>query len=105
MAPMAVTAWPTTWPERSASVRAEATSAVARVAPSAVWRTVAAISSSAAAVSSRLAACCSVRRDRSFEALAISWVPEPIWPATLEMVRMASSRPAAAALKSFFRAA
>ena len=41
------------------------TTSRACLAPSAVFLTVAVISSSAAAVSSRLAACCSVRRDRS----------------------------------------
>ncbi len=53
-----------------------ATTCWAAFAPSAVLRTVAVISSSAAAVCSRLAACCSVRRDRSSAAWLISHVPE-----------------------------
>ena len=69
---IAATASRTTTPERSASARAEPTASRAWPAPSAVLRTVAVISSSAAAVSSRLAACCSVRRDRLSDAWLIS---------------------------------
>ncbi len=51
--------------------------------------TVAVISFRAAAVSSRLAACCSVRRDRSSEAAKISWVPDwiaAVLPAIFKIV-------------------
>ena len=61
--------WRTTSPLFLASPRASDTTMRACLAPSVVFLTVAVISSSAAAVSSRLAACCSVRRDRSSEAV------------------------------------
>ena len=70
------------------------------MAPSALRLTVAVISSSAAAVSSRLAACCSVRRDRSFEALAISWAPPLTLPVETEIADIVLSSVSAAALKS-----
>ena len=64
--------WPITSPPRSAtSALWPATSAAVRVL-SAEWRTVAEISSIDEAVSSRFAAACSVRPDRSSEAAAIS---------------------------------
>ena len=53
-----------------ASIRAVWTTSRACPDPSAVFFTVAVISSKAAAVSSRLAACCSVRRHRSSEEVA-----------------------------------
>ncbi|PAV72756.1 hypothetical protein WR25_10704 [Diploscapter pachys] len=75
MPPIASTARCTTSPERSASTRASRIAASARPARSAVDRTVAVISSIAAAVSSRDAACCSVRCDRSSEAWRMSLAP------------------------------
>ena len=66
------------------------------LAPSAVFRTVAVISFSAAAVSSRLAACCSVRRDRSSDAVAISWRPSgsaPMLPVTCSSVDRSLAEP------------
>ena len=78
MPPMASTALRTTSPLFSASSLVLATTPRACVAPSAAFLTVAVISSSAAAVSSRLEACCSVRRERSLEAVEISCVPESI---------------------------
>ena len=72
---MALTASPITAPERSAAPRASLAAWEAERAFSALLRTVAVISSRAAAVSSRLAACCSVRRDRSSAAWAISSEP------------------------------
>jgi hypothetical protein len=65
--------------------------------------TVAVISSRAAAVSSRLAACCSLRRDRSSAAEAISSEPEPMPLAAWTMVRIASSSWVMAPLKSLCR--
>ena len=82
-------------------MRAVVAAVEASLAPSALRRTVAVIWSRAAAVSSRLAACCSVRRDRSSDAVAISSDP-PLMPSVaLEMAPMASSRLSTAALKSF----
>ena len=75
MAPMASTAWLTIEPEASAALRARSTTLRARVAPSAVRRTVLVISSRAATASSRLAAWRSVRPDRSSAAAVISAVP------------------------------
>ena len=66
----------TTSPERSASLFEVETRSRASLATSAVRRTVAVIWSRAAAVSSRLAACCSVRRDRSSAADVISSAPD-----------------------------
>ncbi len=77
IAPMARMAACTISPDWVASRLAEPTRSRAWVAPSAVFRTVAVISSRAAAVSSREAACCSVRRDRSSAAWLISTVPRP----------------------------
>ena len=68
----------TTSPLLSASTLAVETMSRACLAPSAVFFTVTVISSSAAAVSSRLEACCSVRRDRSSAAVEISPVPARI---------------------------
>ena len=62
--------------------------------------TVAVISSSAAAVCSRLAACCSVRRDRSSEAWVISSAPNLTPCATAAIACMVSCRVAMVALKS-----
>ncbi len=69
---MLVTTWPTTSPPRSAACAALAASWLAWRAVSADWVTVAVSSSMLAAVSSRLAAVCSVRADRS-------WLPVAIW--------------------------
>ena len=71
-------------------------------APSALRLTVAVISSRAAAVSSRLAACCSVRRDRSSAALEISSEPPRMPPAETVTACMASRSWLAASLKSSF---
>jgi hypothetical protein len=97
---MAETASRMTSPERAASTRAPVAAAEACLAPSALRRTVAVISSRAAAVSSRLAACCSVRRDRSSEALAISLEPPCRPSAAVAMPLMVSRRLSMAALKS-----
>ncbi len=97
---MAETAWRTTWPLRSASPRAVFTTWLAWPAPSAVRFTVAVISSRAAAVSSRVAACCSVRRDRSSAAWLISAAPEVIPSALAVITRMASCSLSIARLKS-----
>ena len=69
------TASRTTSPDRVASDLALETTAEACCALLALFLTVAVISSRAAAVSSRLAACCSVRRDKSSEAVEISSAP------------------------------
>ncbi|MNI79712.1 hypothetical protein D3C73_1361880 [compost metagenome] len=91
----ATTAWPST-----ASDRAPRTTPPASTAPSAERATVAVICSRAAAVSSRLAACCSVRRDRSFEACEISRALAPIAPARSTMARITPCSLSIAALKS-----
>ncbi|MNV43160.1 hypothetical protein D3C71_1348660 [compost metagenome] len=72
MPAMVVTTWPTTTPPCEATSAAPAASWLACTAWSAFWRTVEVSSSIDAAVSSRLAACCSVRRDRSLLPAAIS---------------------------------
>ncbi len=100
MRPMAPTASRTTWPERSASPLATDTTDWAWLAPSAVRRTVAVIWSSAAAVSSRLAACCSVRRDRSSAACEISPAPERMPWVLWAITFMVSCRRLMAPLKS-----
>ena len=97
---MAPTALRATSPELSASVLASLTTVLARWAPSAILRTVAVISSRAAAVSSRLAACCSVRRDRFSDALEISSAPLRIPTVALLIDTMASASWPTAALKS-----
>ncbi|MND70497.1 hypothetical protein D3C80_620040 [compost metagenome] len=102
MAVMALTASLTTAPEASASPRARCTTPDAWRAPSAVRFTVAVISSRAAAVSSRLAACCSVRRDRSSEAWLISLEPERMAATLATTTATACSSWAMAALKSAF---
>gem|GEM_PF-2658027 len=72
MADIVVTTWPTTSPPCEATPAAPWASWLAWRACSAFWRTVEVSSSIEAAVSSRLAACCSVRRDRSLLPVAIS---------------------------------
>ncbi len=67
-----LTTWPTTSPPWVATAAAPTASWLAWRACSAFCLTVAVSSSSEAAVSSRLAACCSVRRDRSSLPVAIS---------------------------------
>ena len=69
---MAPTACATTWPPRSATTRVSAADWLAAWAFSAFFLTVAEISSIEAEVSSRLAACSSVRCDRSVVLVAIS---------------------------------
>ncbi len=102
MALMVVTTWPTTSPPWLATPCAPMASWLAWRACSAFWRTVEVSSSIEAAVSSRLAACCSVRRDRSLLPLAISpaawlmlladaWIWPTIWVSWLT-VALASSR-------------
>ena len=97
---MASIALRTTTPLFSASPLASETTSRAWMAPSAVFFTVAVIWSRAAAVSSRLAACCSVRRDRSSAAVEIS--PVPAWIArTLAVIEtMVCCSLSTAALKS-----
>ncbi|MNN73297.1 hypothetical protein D3C81_1894050 [compost metagenome] len=68
----------TTSPPCEATDAAPMASWLAWRADSAFWRTVEVSSSIEAAVSSRLAACCSVRRDRSLLPLAISVAAELI---------------------------
>mmetsp|Transcript_5840 Transcript_5840/g.22860 ORF Transcript_5840/g.22860 Transcript_5840/m.22860 type:complete len:257 (+) Transcript_5840:1117-1887(+) len=75
MSPMVAMTPCTTSPPRAATLLADAASWVAVWAVSAFWRTVAFISSIDAAVCSRLAACSSVRCDRSVLPLAISPAP------------------------------
>jgi hypothetical protein len=72
ISPMAETALSTTSLDRAASDFALATIALTRWAPSEVFFTLAVISSSDAAVSSKLAACCSVRRASAPAPCAIS---------------------------------
>ena len=79
---------------------AEATMRCALSAPSADILTVAVVSSSAAALCSRLAACCAVRRARLFAADEISSVPEWMAVALSITCFIASSRWPMAALKS-----
>ncbi len=81
MADMVVTTWPTTSPPCEATPCAPMASWLAWRACSAFWRTVEVSSSIEAAVSSRLAACCSVRRDRSL-------LPEAISPAAELIARL-----------------
>ncbi|MNN10453.1 hypothetical protein D3C81_1233750 [compost metagenome] len=69
---MVVTTWLTTSPPLAATSAAPRASWSAWRACSAFWRTVEVSSSIEAAVSSRLAACCSVRRERSLLPVAIS---------------------------------
>ena len=76
IASIASTACLTTTAPFLASSSALATTSLACFAPSADFFSVAVISLSAAAVSSRLAACCSVRRESSSEAAEISRAPE-----------------------------
>ncbi len=97
---MAVTAWRTTVLDCSASARVRDTTSCACVAPSAVWRTVAVNWSSVAAVCSRLAACCSVRRDRSSAAWTICPVTERIPWALPPIAWIAACNCAIAPLKS-----
>ncbi len=102
MADMVVTTWPTTSPPCEATPCAPMASWLAWRACSAFWRTVEVSSSIEAAVSSRLAACCSVRRDRSPlpEAIspaarvmleALAWIWPTIWVSWATVV-LASSR-------------
>ncbi len=100
IAAIAVTACFTIAPECSASMRAWRTTSLACPAPPAVRVTVAVISSNAAAVCSRLAACCSVRRDRSSAAWVISPVPERMALVLAITVAMVSFNWPTAALKS-----
>ncbi|KAG1439679.1 hypothetical protein G6F55_013673 [Rhizopus delemar] len=65
IAPIVATTWPTTLPPCEATLCAPIASWLAWRACSAFCRTVEVSSSIDAAVSSRLAACCSVRLDRS----------------------------------------
>ncbi|MNV39265.1 hypothetical protein D3C71_1308380 [compost metagenome] len=99
---MVVTTWPTTSPPCEATVCAPMASWLAWRACSAFWRTVEVSSSIEAAVSSRLAACCSVRRERSLLPVAISpaarlmlpaasWIWPTIW-VSCATVALASSR-------------
>ena len=69
---MASTAWATTWPPRSATSRVALADVLASCAFSAFFFTVLAISSIEAEVCSRLAACSSVRCDRSVVLVEIS---------------------------------
>ncbi len=100
ISPMAATASRTTSPDRVAWALALMTTVAACWAPLALRFTVAVISSSAAAVSSRLAACCSVRRDRSSEAPAISSAPLMMPPVEAAISPMAWRRLSMALLKS-----
>ncbi|MCW0405832.1 hypothetical protein NB689_002989 [Xanthomonas sacchari] len=88
---MVVTTWPTTSPPCEATAAAPAASWLAWRAYSAFCLTVEVSSSIEAAVRSRLAACCSVRRDRSPLPLAISV------EATLMLAAAAWMRPTIAA--------
>ncbi|PAV66406.1 hypothetical protein WR25_15787 [Diploscapter pachys] len=97
---IAITARPTTVSLSVTSARAASTTLLVSRAAAAVVRTCEVISSIAAAVSSRLAACCSVRRDRSSEAVLIS--PEPVRTSTALLATADSVVPSLsmAALKS-----
>jgi len=97
---MASAARPTTWLERSATVRLSITAALASLAPSAVRLTLALTSPRAAAVSARLAAWRSVRADRSSIAPLISPAPARRPPAPSITSPSAASSPAIARLKS-----
>ncbi|MCW0415818.1 hypothetical protein NB689_001572 [Xanthomonas sacchari] len=99
---MVCTTWPTTLPPCEATVAAPPANWLAWRACSAFWRTVEVSSSIEAAVSSRFAACCSVRRDRSSLPAAISpaaaliafaacWM-RPTMAASCSAVALASSR-------------
>ena len=79
--PIADTARLTTSPDSVVSVFIAATTFAASPAPPAVCFMLAVNCSTAASVSSRLAACLSVRRDKSSEAAAISSAPN-LMPAT-----------------------
>ncbi|MNT38948.1 hypothetical protein D3C72_1751610 [compost metagenome] len=100
ISPMAVTARPTTACPSTASLRAALTTPPASTAFSAERDTVAVICSRAAAVSSRAAACCSVRRDRSLEACEISWALAPMALERSTMTLIVLCSLAMAALKS-----
>ncbi|MCW0461631.1 hypothetical protein NB717_002699 [Xanthomonas sacchari] len=99
---MVVTTWPTTWPPCEATAAAPVASWLAWRACSAFCLTVEVSSSIEAAVSSRLAACCSVRRDRSSLPAASSVVApwmlraavwmRPTMSASWSAVVLASSR-------------
>ena len=80
IAPIALTARRMTSPLFSASACAAPATARAWSVLSAVERTIEVTSPSAAEASSRLAACCSVRRDRSSVAVAIWLVPARMAP-------------------------
>ena len=100
MALIASTAWRTTAALFLASSSAAATTWRACCVPSADFFTAAVTSVSVAVVCSRLAACCSVRRDRSSAAAEISFALvsiEPVESTTLTMVALSLST---AALKS-----
>jgi hypothetical protein len=100
ISPMAATAWLTTSPDFSASPRAAATMPDALLALSAAPFTVVVSSSRAAAVSSRPAACCSVRRDKSSDAEAIWSEPLVRLDAASAIAPKASARLSRARLKS-----
>ena len=102
MPSIAVTASRTTYAPFLASPSAAATTSRACEAASAALLTVWVISVSAAAVSSRLEACCSVRRDRSSAILDTASELSPIAPAVAEMTEIAPFRLVMAALKSSF---
>ncbi|MCW0417375.1 hypothetical protein NB689_003129 [Xanthomonas sacchari] len=99
---MVCTTWPTTSPPCEATEAAPAASWLAWRARSAFCLTVEVSSSIDAAVSSRLAACCSVRRDRSSLPVAISlaaalMLTAAVWmratmAASCSVVALASSR-------------
>ncbi len=97
---IAETALRTTPPLLSASERAEPIAELTSAAPSAVRRTVAVIWSSDAAVSSSVAAWCSVRWDRSSAAWLICSAPTIIPSALPTITVIASCSWSIAPLKS-----
>ncbi|MCY1242623.1 hypothetical protein D9M72_555940 [compost metagenome] len=99
---IAAMAFCTTSPDCPASLLATSTDFAATLAFSALALTCEVSSSRAAAVSSRLAACCSVRCDRSLAALLISLVPLPMLTTEWLTVRIVASRLSIVALKSRF---
>ncbi|MNZ95089.1 hypothetical protein D3C78_1142210 [compost metagenome] len=100
MPSMEFTACCTTSPDLPASSQAWLTAPAACAAFSALELTCAVNSLRAAAVSSRLAACCSVRCERSLAARVISPVPLPMLTTVALTVETVSSRLASAELKS-----
>ena len=100
ISPMVATTWPTTSPPCWATWAALLASWLAWRADSLVWRTVAVSSSMLLAVSSRLAAACSVRWDRSVEPRATSLLELPISSDALRTVIRVLRRPAAMVLSA-----